>query len=211
MRAAIAMMIERRKTRPGAATAVDLVEGDAITLAADPQALAILGPFRSADTAAALPTVNRYGVPLVSASNTYVPLTSPGPSFEPDEPARYYTHGPRTYVRLFPNDFHQAAALVQVAQSLGVRRPFVVHDNAPYGLALSVGFSRAAVSAGLHLAGSESGSTDALDHVARHDADALVWCGVLDPQFRALIEEKPRRFGANDELKLLGADGLLTG
>src|SRR4051794_15868804 len=103
--------------RHGPAREMDLrvLAGEATTLAADARVLAIVAPFRSADTAAALPAINRYGAPVLSASNTYVPLTNRGPSFEPNEPERFYAHGPRTYVRLFPTDFHQAAALLQVA------------------------------------------------------------------------------------------------
>jgi hypothetical protein len=84
---------------------IDL-RGDAANLAGDARVLAVLGPFRSADTAAALPTINRSGMAALSASNTSVPLTSRAPSLEPDEPERFYSRGPRTYVRLFPNDFH---------------------------------------------------------------------------------------------------------
>jgi ABC-type branched-subunit amino acid transport system substrate-binding protein len=117
MLAAVDLTLERHEW--GASEArVDLVRGDAAKLAADARVLAVLGPFRSADTATALPTINRSGMAALSASNTYVPLTSRAPSFEPDEPERFYSHGPRTYVRLFPNDFHQAAALAHVAVSL---------------------------------------------------------------------------------------------
>ena len=47
-------------------------------------------------------------------------------------------------MRLFPNDFHQAAALAQVAAALELHRLAVLHDGAPYGLALAEGFRRAA-------------------------------------------------------------------
>jgi ABC-type branched-subunit amino acid transport system substrate-binding protein len=70
-------------------------------------------------------------------------------------------------VRLFPNDFHQAAALVQVAISLGVQRPFILHVDAPYGLAIYEGFGRAASAAGLNLSGVGSGHIDGLEQVAR--------------------------------------------
>jgi ABC-type branched-subunit amino acid transport system substrate-binding protein len=185
--------------------------GDAATLAADARVLGILGPFRSADTAAALTTVNEYGAPMISASNTYVPLTSRGPSFEHDEPDRYYAYGPRTYVRLFPSDFHQAAALVQVGMSLGVRRPFILHDDHPYGVAIYQAFSRAALAAGLKLGGVAAWHGDGLEQVVRASADALVLCGLFDGHAHQLIHEKVRRLGPNNEVKLLGADGFLSG
>jgi branched-chain amino acid transport system substrate-binding protein len=195
---------------PAAEVALRVLRGDAATLAADPRVLAILGPFRSGDTADALPAVNRYGAPFVSASNTYVPLTSRGPSFEPDEPECYYAHGPRTFVRLFPNDFHQAAALVQLARSLGVQRPFVLHDDAPYGLAIYEGFRRAATAAGLELAGFGSWHRGGLEQVARVGADAVVLSGVLDEHAHRVISEKVRVLGPNTEVKLLGADAFVT-
>src|SRR5262245_8561496 len=200
MRSAVDLALEGHRGRAGEER-LRVVRGDTAALAADSRVLAILGPFTSADTAAALPAVNRHGAPVVSASNTYVPLTSRAPSFNPEEPERFYAHGPRTYVRLFPNDFHQAAALVQVAMSLGVKRPFILNDEAPYGLAVSEGFSRAASAAGMHLAGVGAWHRDGLERVASAGADALVLCGVLDRHAHQVIRDKVRRLGPNNDVK----------
>ena len=211
MLAAVDLTLAQNQWGAGEAR-VDVVRGDAAALATDPRVLAVLGPFRSADTAAALPAINSSGIAALSASNTYVPLTSRGPSFDPDEPERFYSHGPRTYVRLFPNDFHQAAALAQVAVSLDIRRPFILHDTTPYGLALAEGFRRAASAAGLAVAGVGNWRAGGLQQVAVASADAVLLCGAVDDVAHQLIRDKVSRLGPNaGAVKLLAADGFLTG
>jgi branched-chain amino acid transport system substrate-binding protein len=210
MHAAVRLILERHRGRAGEMR-VRLLRDEAASLAANPRVVAMLGTFRSAHAAAALPTINRYALPTVSPSNTYVPLTSPAPAFEPDEPARFYPDGRRTYVRLFPNDFHQAAALAQTAAVLGVRRAFVLHDGAPYGLAIAEGFRRAAPVAGLALAGVELWEGDVFERVEASEADGVVLCGVIGHRAQHLLREKVRRLGPNSaSVKLLAPDGFLT-
>ena len=210
MLAAVDLTLEQHDWRAGEAR-VRVRRGDVVALAADPGVLAVLAPFRSADSVAALPAINASGIAALSASNTYVPLTSRGPSFDPAEPERFSAHGPRTYVRLFPNDFHQAAALAQVAVALDVHRPFILHDDAPYGLAIAEGFRRAAAAAGLTVAGVSHWHADGLDRVAAASADAVLLCGVLDDHSHQLIRQKVSLLGPNTgAVKLLAADGFLT-
>ena len=179
---------------PAAELGLRVLRGDAATLAADARVLAILGPFRSGDTAAA-------GRPLNTALHLYPRRTrmsrSPaGLLFAPDEPERDHPHGPRTYVRLFPTDFHQAAALVQVAMSLGVQRPFVLRRRALRSDDLRRIQPRR-TAAGLKLAGIGPSASIPVEQVARVGADALVLCGVLDEHVHHVIREKVRILGPN--------------
>ena len=69
MLAAVYLTLERHEWGGGEAS-VDVVRGDAAALAADPHVLAVIGPFRTADTAAAsTDAVLLCGVPMMRVTN----------------------------------------------------------------------------------------------------------------------------------------------
>jgi hypothetical protein len=98
-----------------------------------PQVVGMIGPFNSAVTARVLPSLNRAGLAVVSPSKLYAPLTVRAPSFEPDEPGRYAPAGKPNFVRLFPSDLHQSAALVDLLLQSGSRAPVVLLMTIPMG------------------------------------------------------------------------------
>src|SRR5205085_938912 len=91
---------------------------------------------------------------LTSPPTTEVGLTHRGPGSQPGEPQVYYPTGTRNFVRLAPSDDVQAAADVQLAQRLGLRRVFIAHDGFdPYGIAIAQAFGQAARRLPLGIAG----------------------------------------------------------
>jgi branched-chain amino acid transport system substrate-binding protein len=109
---------------------------DAKTAAQDTSTIAYLGDLDSGATALSLQFINEAGILQISPASPYVGLTS---SFEAgqDEPERFYPSGKRTFVRLAPGDTQQAAAQVQLMQSLGVHRLYVLDDQDPFQMPLA--------------------------------------------------------------------------
>ncbi len=109
---------------------------DAKVAAQDTSTIAYLGEFDSGATAVSLPFMNEAGILQISPASPYVGLTS---SFDAgqDEPERFYPSGKRTFVRLAPGDTQQAAAQVQLMQSLGVQRLYVLDDQDAFQMPLA--------------------------------------------------------------------------
>ena len=106
----------------------DITATDAKVAAQDTSTIAYLGDLDSGATAVSLPFMNEAGILQISPGSPYVGLTS---SFDAgqDEPNRFYPNGKRTFVRLAPGDIQQAAAQVQLMQSLGVHSLYVLDDQ----------------------------------------------------------------------------------
>ena len=94
---------------------------DAKTCRPGHSTIAYLGDYNSAATAVSLPLINAAGILQVSPASPYVGLTSSLDAGQ-DEPERFYPTGQRTFGRLMPGDPVQAAAQVQLMESLGVKR-----------------------------------------------------------------------------------------
>ncbi|MGA2453803.1 MAG: branched-chain amino acid ABC transporter substrate-binding protein [Solirubrobacteraceae bacterium] len=109
---------------------------DAKVAAQDTSTIAYLGDFDSGATAVSLPVMNEVGILQISPASPYVGLTS---SFDAgqDEPERFYPSGKRTFMRLAPGDTQQAAAQVQLMQSLGVHRLYVLDDQTAFLMPLA--------------------------------------------------------------------------
>ena len=78
----------------------------------------MLGTFNSGCAVAALPELNRApGGPLalISPSNSVVGLTRGGPGVDPALPGALYPTGRRNYLRVYPTDDLQGAALAHLA------------------------------------------------------------------------------------------------
>jgi branched-chain amino acid transport system substrate-binding protein len=192
-----------------------LAAANARALVADPAVVALIGPFNSAAAAAALMVTARQGLAMVSPSTTYVGLSSPGPAFRRDEPGRYAPDGRRAYLRVFPNDHHQAAAIAQLLAAGGVTAPYVLHDGEAYGRSIAEALVRTAPVAGLRLAGlqiwndEEDDAETALGRIGVSRADALVLCGVPHTGTRELVTRKLELLGPNDgRVLVVGTDAF---
>jgi hypothetical protein len=129
-------------------------------LAIAPEQLDLFGTFNSPCAVAAVPELNRApGGPLaiISPLNSFVGLTRPAPGVDPSLPAVLYPTGRRNYLRVFPTDDLQGAALALLARERGRKRVYVLDDGDPgYGALMATGFETAARRLGLEVAARES-------------------------------------------------------
>ena len=77
---------------------------------------------------------------MISPSNSFVGLTRAGPGVDPSLPAALYPTGRRNYLRVYPTDDLQGAALALLARDRGHRRVYVLDDGDPgYGALMATG------------------------------------------------------------------------
>jgi branched-chain amino acid transport system substrate-binding protein len=184
--------------------------------AADSDVVGVIGPLNSPCAVAGLPILNRApGGPLaiVSPLNSYLGLTRVGPGAPRGELASLYPTGTRNYLRVFPTDDIQAAALAVFAHSLGRTRVALVDDGDPgYGGALASAFERAARKLGLdivlraHWDPQAQSYRPLAEQVARARGDVVVLSGLLDNNGAGVVRDFRARLGRN--VPLLATDGF---
>jgi branched-chain amino acid transport system substrate-binding protein len=185
---------------------------NAKTAAQDTSTIAYLGDYESAATAISLPLINAAGIPQVSPASPYVGLTQSLDAGQ-DEPERFYPSGLRTFARLQPGDPVQAAALLALMRSLGVRRVYLLDDSDPFAMPLVELLAADAKRAGIEVVAHDSLSivtggsfTGEAEKVAGSAAQAVVYSGRgsegAAQLWRALHAAAPR-------LALLGASSAL--
>ena len=116
----------------------------------------VIGTFNSGCAEIIVPVLNRAAngpIAMVSPANTYVGLTHPGPGTAAGEPGKYYPTGKRNYVRVVAADDYQGAADALLAQSLGVKKVFILNDKEAYGLGVATNFKNAATKLGIKVVG----------------------------------------------------------
>jgi branched-chain amino acid transport system substrate-binding protein len=191
-------------------------EANARAYAENPQVVGVLGPLNSPCALAALPTLNRARegpLAIVSPLNSFVGLTRSGPGVDPAFPATLYPTGRRNYVRLFPTDDLQGAALALLARERGHERVFVLDDGDLFwGALVATGFENASRRLGLNVAGRISwdprrkGYADVAERVARSGATAVFVGGLLDTNAARVVRDLRGRLGTS--VDLFGSDGL---
>jgi branched-chain amino acid transport system substrate-binding protein len=184
--------------------------------AADSDVVGVIGPLNSPCAVAGLPTLNRApGGPLaiVSPLNSYLGLTRVGPGAPRGELASLYPTGTRNYLRVFPTDDVQAAALAVFARSLGGKRVVLVDDGDPgYGGALASAFKRAARKIGLgiplrtHWNPAARSYRNLAGEISRARGDVVVLSGLLDNNGARVIRDIRARMGRN--VPILATDGF---
>jgi Receptor family ligand binding region len=116
------------------------------------------------------------------------------------------TQGQPTFVRLFPNDYHQAAAMAQLATELGCRALMVLHDDGVYGLTIAEGLRHAAVAAGMELAGYGHWHSSVAPFNGAAHPDGLTLRGVYSSDSAHALRERIRTLVA---ARVIAADGFL--
>ena len=94
-------------------------EANARAYAQNPQVVGVIGPLNSPCAVVAIPPLNRAPdgpLAMISPFNSFVGLTRSGPGVHPSLPASLYPTGKRNYVRVFPTDDLQGAALALFAR-----------------------------------------------------------------------------------------------
>jgi branched-chain amino acid transport system substrate-binding protein len=181
---------------------------------AEKSVVAVLGPVTSTCARAMVPVANGAPggpLPVVSMSNTYLGLTRSGPGVAAGDPDELYPTGERSFVRMPPADDLQAAASALYGQRLGVRRPYVLHNDEVWGVGLATAFRTAAERLGLEVAGVGRWSgrpkdfTRLAERVRRADADGVYLSGAaVDDNGGRLIKDLRKTLGP--DVPLLAPD-----
>ncbi|MEJ7569602.1 MAG: BTAD domain-containing putative transcriptional regulator [Gaiellaceae bacterium] len=190
--------------------------GNARSYAENADVVVVIGTLNSPCAVAALPELNRArGGPLamISPLNSFVGLTRQAPGVAPELEGLLYPTGRRNYLRVFPTDDLQGAALALLARDRGRNAVFVLDDGEPgYGVLMATGFTTAARRLGLEVAGRATWNPGAssYDALARRVADsgagAVFVGGLLDTNSARVIRDLRARLPAS--VDLLGPDGL---
>lgn len=178
--------------------------------------IGVVGTFNSGCAVRLLPELNRAdGGPVGMASpiNSYVGLTRPREG--PDEPtlSDLYPTGRRNFVRVYPPDDLQGAALAQLARDRGRQRVFILDDGElGYSDALADGFAAAARRLGLDIGGrvtwdpATRGYAALAERVAASGAEAVFVAGLVINDAGVVIRALRTRLG--DGVDIMAPDGV---
>lgn len=149
--------------------------------AADPDVVAYLGTYNSGAAKIAIPILNQADLVMVSPANTYSGLTKGGLG-EVGEPDLYYPKGFRNFCRVVPADDLQGQAGAWWAQSLGVKKVYILDDKELYGRGIARVFEASCKERGLQVLGHEGIDSKAPDYRAvvnkiRESGAELVYFG----------------------------------
>jgi ABC-type branched-subunit amino acid transport system substrate-binding protein/DNA-binding beta-propeller fold protein YncE len=185
------------------------------------QLVAVIGPYSSFCGQVGIPIMNRApGGPLavVSPIATHPGLTRGGRLRQPgglgskDEPRVYYPTGVRNFARLMAREDLQGVANAMLADELGLKRVYVLHDRSEqWRRSIHANpFRRAAGRLGIGIArtegfGPDPGSQDPLaDRVARSGAQGVFVAGVGSEGGAEVLRALRARLG--DRIKIMASD-----
>lgn len=182
----------------------------------NPDVVGVVGTSNSQCALAAIPELNRAPngpLGMVSPLNSFVGLTRSGPGVDPALPAALYPTGVRNYVRVYPTDDLEGAALALFARDRGRARIFVLDDGDPqYGMLQATAFETAARRLGLTVVGRESWDPRARVYsglarrVAASGASAVLVSGLLDLNAGEVVRALRARLDRS--VDVLGPSGL---
>ncbi|HWF35137.1 MAG TPA: branched-chain amino acid ABC transporter substrate-binding protein [Solirubrobacteraceae bacterium] len=182
-----------------------LIAANARAVIQQANAVAYIGEIDPNASAQSIPITNADDLLQVSPYDTAIGLTLATRAV-PNSPDVYYealSSNGRTFGRVVPNDTYQAKAQLQVMQSLGVKKLFIVEDGEPYGDAIALAVQQYAHAYGI-TAGVPARTGAGL---AQSGDDALFYGGVANPNAVALFDGAA---AANPKLKLFGPGGVYT-
>ena len=171
------------------------------TAIADTQTVAMIGSIDSGGARSSIPLLNETGVLQVALGAGYPGFTH---RTGPDEPARWYPSGQRTFARLVGDDRDQARALVRAA---GAKRVVVEAEGGEDAQALAAEVRRAAQAEGVELVDAP-GRRGAVIYAG---SDPVAAAGVAEsvtresPSARVVLPDQVVRQGAGELVKGRGA------
>jgi branched-chain amino acid transport system substrate-binding protein len=175
----------------------------------------VIGTFNSGCAEIIVPVLNRASngpVAMVSPANTYVGLTHGGAGTVAGEPGKYYPTGKRNYARVVAADDYQGAADALLAQSLGVKKVYILNDKEAYGLGVASNFRNAAKRLGLTVSGftawdGKASSYEALGvKIKASGAQGIFLGGLICENGGKLLKDLRNAVGAN--VKIMMPDGF---
>ncbi len=208
-------LVQLDSSKPGAVTwDPSLVEKNAKQAVDDPTAIAYIGELDSGASAISVPVTNDRQILQVSPDDGLTSLTrdEPGAALLTG-PARYYPSGKRTFLRLVPTDYAQAATLVGWARARGAKRIALVQDERLFGRALAEQARFAALR--LHVLATDGAEAHddpttypaLAEKLAQQRPDAVIYTGLGDSHSGALLAAIRRELPG---VPLYGGSALAT-
>src|SRR3954454_8585425 len=188
-------VVELDSSKPGDETwDPSAVQSNAKRAAADPDAIAYIGELDKGASAISVPVTNDAGILQVSPLDGLTSLTRDEPGTPlTNGPARYYPSGTRSFQRLVPTDFDQAAALVAWARDRGARRIALLQDERLSGRELSSQAQYVAARMGIEVVDVEEAHDNPSNYpqlarkVALTSPQAVIYTGLGDRDAGALL------------------------
>jgi branched-chain amino acid transport system substrate-binding protein len=178
--------------------------------------IGVVGTLNSPCALDEVPILNRApggGLAMVSPQNSAIGLTRAGAGVPPGVLADLYPTGRRNYVRVFPTDDYESAALAQLARQLGARRVALLYDGDRFfSMPLVESFEYAAHKLGLRVLGARRWNPHARSYkslareIARARPEAVYLSGILDNNGGQVVRDLRAVLGPH--VALLGSDGF---
>jgi len=178
----------------------------------------VMGTYNSGCAKIIVPVLNQDPEgPMVMISNAN---TNPGltKAWDAGEPEKYYPTGQRNYFRVVTTDDNQGNAAAEFAQSIGVKRVYVLNDRQTYGIGVARSFTAAAKALGLTVLSDGDAGTDWDDKAPNYEAlftkikatkpDMVYVGGIFDLNGGQLVKDKVKYLGDNSKVKFMMPDGF---
>ncbi len=197
------------KWEPAAVTA------NANKAVADKSVVTFIGHYNSGAAKLSIPILNQADLAMVSPANTYPGLTKPGTG-EANEPNVYYPNGKRNYARVVPADDLQGNVAANWAQSLGVKRVYILDDQELYGKGIADIFEATAKKLGIEVLGHEGIDPKAPDYksvmtkIKALNPDMVYFGGIIDNNAAQLVKDMRGVGMTPEQVKFMGPDGILV-
>ena len=178
----------------------------------------VMGTYNSGCAKIIVPVLNQDPEgPMVMISNAN---TNPGltKAWDAGEPEKYYPTGARNYFRVVTTDDNQGNAAAEFAQSVGVKRVYVLNDRQTYGIGVARSFTAAAKKLGLTVLSDGEAGTGWDDKAPNYEAlftkikatkpDMVYVGGIFDLNGGQLVKDKVKYLGDNTKVKFMMPDGF---
>jgi len=178
----------------------------------------VMGTYNSGCAKIIVPVLNQDPEgPMVMISNAN---TNPGltKAWDAGEPEKYYPTGARNYYRVVTTDDNQGNAAAEFAQSIGVKRVYVLNDRQTYGIGVARSFTSAAKALGLTVLSDGDAGTGWDDKAPNYEAlftkikatkpDMVYVGGIFDLNGGQLVKDKVKYLGDNSKVKFMMPDGF---
>jgi branched-chain amino acid transport system substrate-binding protein len=179
--------------------------------------VAVMGTYNSGCAQIQIPVLNQDPTGpmlMVSHANTNTGLSQKWAP-EPNTPEMYYPTGVRNYARVVTTDDIQGKAAAKfAAETLGVKKVYVLNDNEAYGKGIANSFAEAAAAAGITVVANDAWDPKAPNYlsvfnkVKASGADMVYLGGIYDNNGGQLVKDKVSVLGDNSKVKLMGPDGF---
>ncbi|HEY8301028.1 MAG TPA: branched-chain amino acid ABC transporter substrate-binding protein [Jatrophihabitans sp.] len=177
--------------------------------------VAVMGTFNSGCAAIEIPVLNQDPsgpMLMVSHANTYVGLTKP---WDTGEPQKYYPTGKRNYARVVTTDNYQGTAAANFAsQDLHAKSVYILNDNQVYGIGVAKAFQAQAQKDGMKILGNDAWDAQASNYttlfqkIKATNPDMVYFAGIYDNNGGQLIKDKVAVLGDNKKVPLMVPDGF---